>query len=312
MVRRLRGASAARGARAAALLAAAALGLTGCGMVSLEQVDDTAAAPTSSVSTPSSTPSPWPTPDQPTTTPSAPVPSPTTATATPTKTTTNPAPKPSTAAPEPTPKPTPTVKPTPKEGDTLHPGDTGAYVLAVQQRLSSLGYWLGTPDGTYGYLTSQAVMALQKSAGLGRDGVFGPATRRALDAGARPQSRIGGTGVEIDLQRQVLLVVRGGAVTTILNTSTGNGQPFESYGQQHVAVTPKGTYSVFRTVDGNDEGPLGDLWRPRYFNGGIAVHGAASVPAYPASHGCARVSNPAMDMIWARGLMPVGSRVVVY
>jgi peptidoglycan hydrolase-like protein with peptidoglycan-binding domain len=204
------------------------------------------------------------------------------------------------------------VKPTPTAGDTLNPGDSGAYVLAVQQRLSSLGYWLGTPDGTYGYLTSQAVMALQKSAGLGRDGVFGPATRRALEAGTRPQSRVGGTGVEIDLQRQVLLVVRGGAVTTILNTSTGSGQPFESYGQQHVAVTPRGSYSLFRVVDGNDEGPLGDLWRPRYFNGGIAVHGAASVPGYPASHGCARVSNPAMDMIWARGLLPVGSRVTVY
>lgn len=304
-------APAVRGARVAALLAAAALGLTGCGMVSLERAD-TAAAPTTSAAEPG-TPEPGslPTPDEATTT-SAPVPSSTTASPSPSRTTTTPAPKPSTTAPQPPSTPTPTVKPTPKEGDTLHPGDTGAYVLAVQQRLSSLGYWLGTPDGTYGYLTSQAVMALQKSAGLGRDGVFGPATRRALDAGARPQSRIGGTGVEIDLQRQVLLVVRGGAVTTILNTSTGNGQPFESYGQQHVAVTPKGTYSVFRTVDGNDEGPLGDLWRPRYFNGGIAVHGAASVPAYPASHGCARVSNPAMDMIWARGLMPVGSRVTVY
>jgi len=306
------GAGGARSARVAALVAAAALGLTGCGMVSVERTGDTAAAPTTSASRPSPSST---TPDEPTTstsTTTAPVPTPSkTATPSPSKTTT-PAPKPTTAVPKPAPKPTPTVKPTPKEGDTLHPGDTGAYVLAVQQRLSSLGYWLGTPDGTYGYLTSQAVMALQKSAGLGRDGVFGPATRRALEAGARPASRIGGTGVEIDLQRQVLLVVRGGAVTTILNTSTGNGQPFESYGQQHVAVTPTGTYSVFRTVDGNDEGPLGDLWRPRYFNGGIAVHGAASVPAYPASHGCARVSNPAMDMIWARGLMPVGSRVTVY
>jgi peptidoglycan hydrolase-like protein with peptidoglycan-binding domain len=209
-------------------------------------------------------------------------------------------------------KPTPTVKPTPKEGDTLHPGDSGAYVLSVQKRLASLGYWLGGPDGTYGYLTTQSVMALQKAAGLGRDGVLGPATRRALEAGVRPQSRTGGTGVEIDLQRQLLLVVRGGSVTTILNTSTGNGAMFESYGQQVRAVTPAGSYSVFRTVNGNDEGPLGDLWRPRYFNGGIAVHGAASVPGYPASHGCARVSNPAMDMIWARNLMPVGSRVTVY
>jgi peptidoglycan hydrolase-like protein with peptidoglycan-binding domain len=204
------------------------------------------------------------------------------------------------------------VEPTPTEGDTLHSGDSGAYVRSVQQRLSDLGYWLGTPDGSYGYLTTQAVMALQKAAGLGRDGVFGPATRQALQSGVRPQARVGGTGIEIDKARQILLVVRGGRVVTILNTSTGNGELFESYGQQRRAVTPAGSYRVFRSVNGNDEGPLGDLWRPRYFNGGIAVHGAASVPAYPASHGCARVSNAAMDMIWAQNHMPIGGLVTVY
>jgi hypothetical protein len=53
--------------------------------------------------------------------------------------------------------------------------------------------------------------------------------------------------------------------------------------------------------------------RPRYFHpDGIAVHGYPSVPPYPASHGCARVSEEAMDMVWARDLMPVGSAVRVY
>ena len=65
---------------------------------------------------------------------------------------------------------------------------------------------------------------------------------------------------------------------------------------------------------GWQEGPLGNLYRPRYFNSrdAIAVHGSGSIPPYPASHGCARVSTAAMDMIWARNLMPMGSRVVVY
>ena len=48
----------------------------------------------------------------------------------------------------------------------LRPGDEGARVRRLQQDLNAAGYWLGTPDGTYGHLTSQAVMALQKSAGL--------------------------------------------------------------------------------------------------------------------------------------------------
>ena len=296
-------------------LLAAALALTGCGAISFGQAS--APAPTS-VSPPAQG-APGSTPGTTTTEPAA------TSAGTTAPSTQSPAatrtasPKPTAPKPAPKPKPspqtpsTPKPKPTPTEGDTLQPGDSGAYVRSVQQRLSDLGYWNGTPDGQYGLLTSQAVMALQKAAGLGRDGVYGPATRRALQAGLRPQSRMGGTGVEIDKARQLLLVVRGGRVTTILNTSTGSGQPYQTKsGGTAVATTPAGSFSVFRTVDHLDKGPLGDLWRPRYFNGGIAVHGAGSVPGYPASHGCARVSNPAMDMIWARGLMPVGSRVVVY
>jgi lipoprotein-anchoring transpeptidase ErfK/SrfK len=79
-----------------------------------------------------------------------------------------------------------------------------------------------------------------------------------------------------------------------------------------VAVTPPGRYRFFRAVDGPDRSPLGVLWRPRYFNGGIAVHGYSSVPPYPASHGCVRVSNAAMNMIWSTGIMPMGRTVLVY
>ena len=56
---------------------------------------------------------------------------------------------------------------------------------------------------------------------------------------------------------------------------------------------------------------LGELWRPRFFHRGIAVHGSPNIPPWPDSHGCARLSNAAIDMIWASDLMPVGSRVVV-
>ena len=290
----------ARAALAAAVLAGA-LVLGACGAITFGK--NTSATPsavqgTTSVSDPS-------------TAPVEPVSGDTTTTSAPAPTTTAPSPSTTKPAPKPTPaKPTP--KPTPKEGDTLKPGDSGAYVKQVQQRLSALGYWNGAADGSYGGLTSQAVMALQKAAGLGRDGIYGPATRRALQSGVRPQSRTGGTGIEIDKARQLLLVVRGGKVTMILNTSTGSGQSYSSQGSTRIATTPAGSFSTFRSVDHLDKGPLGDLWRPRYFNGGIAVHGAGNVPGYPASHGCARVSNAAMNMIWANSLMPIGGRVTVY
>ncbi len=212
-----------------------------------------------------------------------------------------------TASPKPTPKPTPPPPPR----DYLQVGDRGPAVLALQQRLSGLGYWLGTPDGQFGNLTQQAVWALQKAAGIGRDGEVGAQTRAALAQGVRPRATLSGNGVEIDLGRQLLLVVRGGRTQLVLNTSTGSGLQFQERGETHTAVTPRGTYQVSFVVDGPDKGPLGTLWRPRYFNGGIAVHGLDSVPPFPASHGCARVSNTAMDMVWAQGLMPMGSTVVV-
>lgn len=40
------------------------------------------------------------------------------------------------------------------------------------------------------------------------------------------------------------------------------------------------------------------------------VHGSTSVPAYPASHGCVRVTVPVMDRLW--GLLTIGTRVSVY
>ncbi|GAA2733780.1 hypothetical protein GCM10009867_12450 [Pedococcus aerophilus] len=312
-----------RGTALAAGLLAATTVLAGCGVVSISDPRSSAAEPaasspvepapvapeTGSTQEPSpEVPLPSVTTSVPSTAgPTTPAPSTTTPSPTSTSTAPKPAPKPTTSAPA-TPKP----KPVPTEGDTLHVGDSGPYVRSVQQRLTSLGYWNGSADGQFGMLTAQAVMALQKAAGLGRDGVYGPSTRAALKNGVRPQSRLGGTGIEIDKARQLLLVVRGGRVTTILNTSTGSGERYTSNGVEHVATTPAGTFSTFRSVDRLDKGPLGDLWRPRYFNGGIAVHGAGSIPGYPASHGCARVSNPAMDMIWANGLMPIGSRVTVY
>jgi lipoprotein-anchoring transpeptidase ErfK/SrfK len=194
----------------------------------------------------------------------------------------------------------------------LRPGSRGKAVLAAQKRLAALGYWLGTPDGVYGPATTHAVVALQKVAGLSRDGILGPNTARALRQGVRPKaSTKRGHAIEIDLKRQVLLVVRTGYVRMIFDASTGSGEYYTVRGVRKHAVTPKGVYRVFRSVNGWDPGPLGKLYRPRYFNGGIAVHGYPSVPPRPASHGCVRVTLGAMDYLWAQKLLPIGRTVVV-
>jgi lipoprotein-anchoring transpeptidase ErfK/SrfK len=108
-------------------------------------------------------------------------------------------------------------------------------------------------------------------------------------------------------------VVEGGQTRWVLNTSTGNGEAYAApSGGTAVATTPTGRFAINREVDGLREAPLGTLYRPKYFVGGIAIHGSGSIPATPASHGCARVTNAAMDLLWASGLAPMGTPVVVH
>ncbi|HWK90651.1 MAG TPA: L,D-transpeptidase family protein [Luteimicrobium sp.] len=199
----------------------------------------------------------------------------------------------------------------------LRSGDHGAKVTTLQRRLLELGYWLPSADGNFGPSTQQAVWALQKAAGLNRDGVVGAKTQKALDAGVRPKARShSGHVIEVDLAKQLVLVVDDGHVSTILNASSGSGRPFkDKSGHQYVAHTPTGTYRMGRQYDGmyTSNLGLGTMWRPKFFNGGIALHGLGfDVPPYPASHGCVRISNPAMDWVWSTNKAPQGTVVTVY
>jgi peptidoglycan hydrolase-like protein with peptidoglycan-binding domain len=218
------------------------------------------------------------------------------------------------AEPSATAKPaTPATPAKPAAPKKLRSGAKGPEVLALQKRLAGLGYWNGKFDGTFGGLTQQAVYAVQKAAGLNRDGVVGPKTQKALDQGVRPKAKsTKGHVVEISLKRQLLMIVDDGKITQIFNTSSGSNQNYEYEGQTYLADTPTGHFKVSRQIDGWRHGPLGPLWRPKYFNGGIAVHGAPSVPPYPASHGCTRVTNAAMNWIWANNKLPLKTKVWVY
>ena len=198
-------------------------------------------------------------------------------------------------------------------GIELRPGDSGSNVLILQQRLSALGYWLGTPGGYFGDLTEQAVFALEKASGISRSGIVGPQFVTALNARTRPVARsVSGNAIEVDLTRSLVMFFRDGSLQYILNTSTGGGYTYKSGGSTAVAATPRGVFRIERVVNGLDVGPLGALWRPRYFYSGFAIHGSDSVPPYPVSHGCVRVSNRAMDWIWTTNLAPIGSKVMVY
>jgi hypothetical protein len=193
-------------------------------------------------------------------------------------------------------------------------GDSGLGVLRLQLRLRASGYWVGSPNGVFGDSTQQAVWALQKAAELPRSGVATATTVAALVDGVVPTPRQAwGNLIEVDLHDDLLMVIQHGKLAYILNVSTGGGYTYTDKGVTSVAITPRGVFHIFSVINGLDVDSLGALWRPRFFtSGGIALHGDSYVPPYPVSHGCVRMSDEAINWIWAANIAPIGEEVWVY
>ena len=201
------------------------------------------------------------------------------------------------------------AEPLPGLGD----GDAGPAVLALEQRLDTLRYDVGTVDGVFDRITGHAVMAFQKVNGMDRTGRATDDVVAAVTAAKGvPPALVpagGPTRVEVDVPRQFLMLYEGGQLAKILPVSTGSNQRFCSEGYCRRAVTPGGSFAVGRRARGWETGPLGSLYNPLYFNGGIAIHGAQSVPASPASHGCVRIPMNAAE--WFPSRVPSGTPVYV-
>jgi len=198
--------------------------------------------------------------------------------------------------------------------EQVGPGATGSAVSNLQNRLLSLGYWLPGVNGVYDDLTQQAVYAFQKWQGLSRTGTVDAPTQAAFVNAQRPRPRsTSGYIIEIDKTRQLMMVASNGNATWTFNISSGSDIPYVEGSNSGNAHTPEGIFTLIRQVDGPDHGPLGTLWRPKYFTWqGHAIHGYPFVPPYPASHGCVRVSMSAMDWLWASNTLPLGTTVWVY
>ena len=194
---------------------------------------------------------------------------------------------------------TSTIPPVKQPGDVTMPapgrlstGSRGGIVQIYEQRMKDLHFDPGPVDGYFDSATYQAVITVQKYYNQPRTGVIDTGVQWALSS-FRYSPAEGNTEpnrVEIDLDRQVLTVFQNWQPILLTTTSTGSGEHFcgGTDGCQY-AITPTGHFHFYSFYNGWDNGKLGRMWNPYYFNGGIAVHGLASVPPYPASHGCARI-----------------------
>jgi hypothetical protein len=178
-------------------------------------------------------------------------------------------------------------------------GAYGAKVRLLQHGLKRLGFATSL-GGRYDGGTSRAVLAFRKANHMRRNGFASRAVYSKLfrgRGGFRLRYPKAGKHVEFDWSRQVLVLARRGRAQRIYHASSGKPS----------TPTVFGSFRVYRRSPGtNSHGMV----HSSYFVGGYAIHGYASVPPYPASHGCIRVPIPSALSIYR--WIKLGDRVFVY
>jgi peptidoglycan hydrolase-like protein with peptidoglycan-binding domain len=178
-------------------------------------------------------------------------------------------------------------------------GERGVKVLLLQRALLDEGY--ATPvTGYYDDATARGVLAFRKANELGRDG-YASKPVFAMLARGRGAFKLryprAGKHVEFDWSRQVLVLARGAKPYRTYHTSSGTPATPTVFGSFRFYLQTPGT---------NAKGMV----HSSYFIGGYAIHGYASVPNYPASHGCLRVPIPNALQIF--NWIDVGDRIFTY
>ena len=220
---------------------------------------------------------------------------------------------------------------------TLVDGVVGDDVARVQERLHELGFNPGPVDGVYGGLTIQSIWAYEKLVlQVPREQVTGRVTPDMWDrmqdhVKITPRRPEPGTRnhTEVYLPEQVMAVFHDGTPVFVAHISHGTGEEWcrevtispGEYGNEDgeepkkegrcgISNTPGGVFTYHRKYEGHRQSALGGMLNPVYFNYGIAIHGAQSVPNRPASHGCIRIPNALSETYFE--LVSIGERVFVW
>ena len=184
-------------------------------------------------------------------------------------------------------------------------------IKEAERRLFDLGYWTGAIDGRFDNATRWALIAFQKYEARPITAQLTLQELEAIRTSSSPRARdVGYAHVEVDIDRQVLMIVDETDHVIVLPVSTGNDKLFMSDGQESIAYTPRGRFVVYEKSFGWENGQLGSVYYANYITGGVAIHGYLMVPNEPASHGCIRIPMFASEEF--SRIAPVGTQVIVY
>src|SRR5687767_2913400 len=131
-------------------------------------------------------------------------------------------------------------------------------IKSAEQRLSEMGYETGSVNGVIDGATRSALIIFQK---WERRKVTGRLSRddfNAIMIASAPQARDSGySHVEVDLDRQVLLLTDADGVTKkILPVSTGSNKRYNENGMKGLAYTPRGRFRIYAKLSGWRKSPL--------------------------------------------------------
>jgi hypothetical protein len=198
-------------------------------------------------------------------------------------------------------------------------------VLEAQRILAKFAIPVGPADGKWGARTAQGMCTFRQIAGLpvSRGGITGAdlAKLRAYNAAygslqSIPAPARNGRSTYLLATKtcQTMLYAKGGGYARVFRISTGQPQ----------WETPRGTFLLGSTRPGwscstlypegcfyHSQGmnalyptknvlysTYGNMYNKRSISGAYMLHGSGSVPTYPASHGCVRVTIADSDWLY--------------
>lgn len=184
----------------------------------------------------------------------------------------------------------------------------------VEKRLNALGIPAGPSDGRFDSQSARAACAWRELTGrkVSRSKLSASEQTQVTGTASLDAIEKLGAGVSVNKTCQVAYWQERGKdgqlrLKGVFAASTGiSGHD-----------TPVGRYQIQRQINGWHESTKytgAMMYRPKYFNGGIALHGSYSddlVHSYPASHGCVRMFHKDIDTLWKAGV-GVGTPVRVY